>query len=872
VGKEAPDVCPDRELSAFAAALAVLVAGLLHEALIGGRVLSPADVVFVQESFRGTKGPGYEPANRLLIDPVLQFQPWLEFNRAMLRRGRLPLWNHLAGCGAPHLANGQSAVFDPFHVIAYVGRLPEAHAWMAAARLWTAGLGMFLLARLWGLGPWGRWFAGLSFPLCGFLVAWLLYPVASVAVWMPWLFWTSEHLLRRPGPRTIGATALAVGLVLLGGHVQTSAHVLIATGLYVLWRRGPRLRSPRRGEGGGRRGTGGNAAPSPPTPLPGGERGDRTGGGAGPSPAIPLPGGERGDGSSACEPVPRRAVLGWLAAVGLGVALGAIEVVPLGFYLARSPVWTDRAAARRPVWELTAPRWADAVRTALPYALGSQRRGHPNLARALDGHNLNEAAGGFAGLVTLAWLAPGAWSARRAQPRVRFLAALVAVGAMGAFGVAPVDQLLRAVPVLNVMDNRRLTLWVAFGLVLLGGIGLDQLEAMRRSRRGRSAIVLWGAAAAGLLLAAAAVDRAAPWLRARAIQHYARTVDGDTGSDRAASARARAERQVRQVSGFLPGYLAREAGLLLTLAALATAFRRGQVPPGHARAVLLVLSLLDSLGFGCGLNPAIPRAEDRPDSPVLALLRREAPPPARVVALGAELPPNTLMRYGLADARNYDSVELARSLRWFAPLYEPEPGPEARSSRRRITWAGVLRARERLREAGVAAVVAATPPPAGAFARVARAGTAWIAFLPAAARGDRLAAYGPGTIALELRRPSGGRLVVPETYDPGWRADVDGLAVPVAAHRGTFLEVTVPPGSRRLALRYEPVEVRLAGTITLAALLLIARLLRERSSWRGRKIVAGLGRPRGAGLESEPSTAHLVGPRLGPSSHWSMRR
>ena len=79
-----------------------------------------------QASFREFKGADYEPANRLLMDPVLQFQPWLEFNRAMLRRGRLPLWNGLAGCGAPHLANGQSAVFDPFHLIAYLGRLPEA--------------------------------------------------------------------------------------------------------------------------------------------------------------------------------------------------------------------------------------------------------------------------------------------------------------------------------------------------------------------------------------------------------------------------------------------------------------------------------------------------------------------------------------------------------------------------------------------------------------------------------------------------------------------------------------------------------------------------------------------------------------------------
>src|SRR5206468_4197577 len=83
--------------------------------------------------------------------------------------------------------------------------------------------------------------------------------------------------------------------------------------------------------------------------------------------------------------------------------------------------------------------------------------------------------------------------------------------------------------------------------------------------------------------------------------------------------------------------------------------------------------------------------------------------------------------YGLGDVRNYDSVELARSLAWFAPLYEPDEqaAAAATTSRRTITWDGVLRARERLREAAVRAVVGPTPPPPGRFARVDRVGDVW---------------------------------------------------------------------------------------------------------------------------------------------------
>ena len=69
--------------------------------------LSPADVLLASASFRDVAGAIDEPANRLLMDPVLQFQPWLEFNRTMLRQGRLPLWNDHPGCGA-YLANASA--------------------------------------------------------------------------------------------------------------------------------------------------------------------------------------------------------------------------------------------------------------------------------------------------------------------------------------------------------------------------------------------------------------------------------------------------------------------------------------------------------------------------------------------------------------------------------------------------------------------------------------------------------------------------------------------------------------------------------------------------------------------------------------------
>jgi hypothetical protein len=772
---------PQRELLAFAAALGALLAGFFGESLWGGKVLSPADVLLAQASFRTQADDDYEPSNRLLIDPVLQFQPWLEFNRSMLRRGRLPLWNDLAGCGAPHLANGQSAVFDPFHAIAYLGRLPEANAWMALARLWMAGLGMFLLARAWRFGAWARWFSGLAFPLCGFLIVWLLYPVTSVAVWMPWLFLATERLLVRPSARTVGGVALCVGLTLLGGHIQTSAHVLIAAALYMCWRV---LR--RR---------------------------------------VAWP-------AEAGEPAPRAALPAWALGATLGVALAAIEVVPLGFYLTRSPVWADRATERPAVWSITRPRLLDAVCTALPYAFGSQRRGHPNLARAVGVHNLNESAGGFAGLATLVWLAPLAWSARRLQPRVRFLAGLGAIGALGAFGLPPVVNLLRAIPVVNVTDNRRLVLWVAFALVALGGVGLDHLSAARQGRAwGRWACV-WVAAALVLLTASLGVRFAAPGFRARAEAHYARAA-AETPGAVAGVYRARAARQVKQTLEFVPRYLGLAAAQLLALSALMMLWRRGRASGTAARGTLLALTLVDLVGFGYGLNPAIARAADRPTSPLIDYLTREVGRSGRVLGLGGELPPNTLMRYGLADVRNYDSVELARSLDWFAPLYEKDATRAAHTSRRTVNWSGVLRSLDRLREARVVAIVAATPPPEGAsFPRVDRVGQVWVARLTASAfatsesgRPQTIVKQEPGEFEIKVNIDRDEMIRIPVTFDPGWRASVDGRPAEATPDCGAFLAVPVSKGIHAITLWYDPREVRIALGASLAALCIVLMAL-----------------------------------------------
>lgn len=751
------------ESAAFAFVLAALVLTFFHDALRPGRILSPADVLLVEASFQEPGAPPYEPANRLLMDPVLQFQPWLEFNRAEIRAGRLPSWNPLAGCGVPHIANGQSATFDPFNAIVVLGPWPITLGWAASARLWFAGMGAFLLARSWGLGPWGRWFAGLCFPFTGFLVVWLLYPVTPAAVWLPWLLLATDRAIRSPGLRAVGTLALAVGGVLVAGHVQTSAHVLLATGVLAAWR---------------------------------------------------LSGSREW----------RRATLAWSVGVGLGVGIAAAQVAPLGEYLSKSPVWGERRREHPPWWKLTKPRLLESVCTALPYVYGSQRRGHPNLARGLGVHNLNESAGGFAGLATLAWLAPLAAIAVGRKSETRFLLLILGVGFLAAFKVPPIDNLLRSLPVLGVTDNRRLTLWVSFALTFLGAIGID--AAARGAGLSRRWSIAWATASLTLLAGAVAVPMAVPSLRARAEGHYR---DAAVPLDPAEASR-RIDRQVEAMMGFTPRYFATGGLAFLAMIAASEIGRRRVAVRQAMPALLLAATLVDLFAFGAGLNPAIDREVQDREPPVVARLREILADGRRAVGVGEELPPNVLMRFGLGDPRNYDSVELSRSLDYFEPLYEETD--EARSSRRTISWRTIERALPRLREAAVGAIVAASPPPdASLFSGVERVGDAWIARLDAPPRvsleGRGLAIQmpdsTPAAIRIEARAESPARLVVRETWDEGWSATVDGAPALPELHKNTFMSIPLESGHHEIMLTYSSHVLRTglwASAVSLAAALL----------------------------------------------------
>jgi hypothetical protein len=62
----------------------------------------------------------------------------------------------------------------------------------------------------------------------------------------------------------------------------------------------------------------------------------------------------------------------------------------------------------------------------------------------------------------------------------------------------------------------------------------------------------------------------------------------------------------------------------------------------------------------------------------------------------------------------------------------------------------------------------------------------------------------PGEWRIAWQAPAPSRLVVAETWDPGWQASLDGRPVAVEPRQGVLMAVPVGPGSGAVELRYHP--------------------------------------------------------------------
>ncbi len=208
---------------------------LLGRALLPGRVLSPADILFLSPTWKSL-APGLAVANPTLTDVALALHPWLILAGRELGHGHFPLWNPHAFAGAPFFGNPNTALLFPLTWLAAVLPVPAALTVISILKLSAAGCGMYWFLRVLRIGRPAAWVGALAFMLSGTTIVWLEYPITSVALCLPLLFATVERIREAPSRRTVAGFTLVAALVLVAGYPQGAFLALLAVVAWALSR------------------------------------------------------------------------------------------------------------------------------------------------------------------------------------------------------------------------------------------------------------------------------------------------------------------------------------------------------------------------------------------------------------------------------------------------------------------------------------------------------------------------------------------------------------------------------------------------------------------------------------------------------------
>ena len=518
-------------------------------------------------------------------------------------------------------------------------------------------------------------------------------------------------------------------------------------------------------------------------------------------------------------------VAGWAAAG----ALSAVHNLPLAGTLLASSKWLEWHEPDGIPW---GTRTRLLLRAVLPFPWGTSADG------SWWGPYNEPATRLYAGVAVVA-LAAAALPRVRRDPRLRAVAALGIAALAGAYQFPGARELLLGLPLVRHALHHYLKIGLSLALVLLAAAGWQRLL---RSRGGRPGLAGAGVATSALVAGTAL---------------------------------------------FLPGWrlqgdLTRQAAWLAVGAAVAGALLACRALPVAARPRLVwAAPALLALELGLAHAPRVPAAPLASVYPTTPLVERLAALPGRIAGTGTAMRPAAAMVYGLRDVRGDTPVKLARYQRVYGSLAEPDAIYFRPVRRWTDAWLDRL---------GVRWVVGApreAPPVAGwrlaydgSDGRVwERPGAAplvrwdearwdearwdearWDDADGRGARGDdasagmpaaRVLRHEPGKWRVAWRTRTAARLIVAETWDPGWRAWAAGKPLPVRPWREVLMAVELPAGSGELALSYLPRWLPAGAALSAAALLAILV-----TSWqRSRRRAAGGPWRSGRGRRAAPPPA-----------------
>jgi len=177
----------------------------------------------------------FNVSNLEIHDATMQLIPWGHQVRQAWLHGHLPLWNALNGGGYPLLANGQSSALAPTRILALPVPAPYWVAAEAALKLLIALTFTFIYLRRRGSSEIASVAGAISFGLSTYIIDWLHYAHATVAVFTPAIFLAIDLLSERVTPRRVAFGSIVTALMVFGGHLESVIYIAMIAIVYVAW-------------------------------------------------------------------------------------------------------------------------------------------------------------------------------------------------------------------------------------------------------------------------------------------------------------------------------------------------------------------------------------------------------------------------------------------------------------------------------------------------------------------------------------------------------------------------------------------------------------------------------------------------------------
>jgi len=221
------------------AAMVILLLPFLFtgKALVTNRVYGGYDILFLSAPFSDyAQEYGFTTAhNGLLLDHVLQMEPWQRQVRESFAHHRWPLWNPAMDSGEVLAAGMQAAPLNPVNLIAMLLPLELATTFTASMIFLLAALFTFAFAREIECSEGASLIAACAFTLCGGMAFFGTWPHGRSWAALPFVLLPVRRVVRNRDAAAFSLLTIALLLLIVFGHPETMMHVVVIGALYGLF-------------------------------------------------------------------------------------------------------------------------------------------------------------------------------------------------------------------------------------------------------------------------------------------------------------------------------------------------------------------------------------------------------------------------------------------------------------------------------------------------------------------------------------------------------------------------------------------------------------------------------------------------------------